>query len=77
MFRNQAEGAGRRREGQRGDTFYDQSYATKIERREVARQEVWNAHLRAGLFPCQRRCGKWNRGKMWILCQRDKKLIFM
>ena len=28
---------------ERGDTYYDQSYATKIERREAVRQELWNA----------------------------------
>ena len=27
----------------RGDTYCDQSYATKIERREEIRQDLWNA----------------------------------
>ena len=33
-----------------GNMYYDQSYATKIERREAVRQELRNAHLKSPTF---------------------------
>ena len=33
-----------------GDTYYDQSYATIIKRREEVRQELWSAHLKSPTF---------------------------
>ena len=35
---------------ERCDTYYDQSYQTKLQRGEAARQELWNAHFWSPTF---------------------------
>ena len=47
----------------RGDTYDDQTYATKLERREEIRQELWSAHLKSTTFALSealRRVGMWD-----------------
>ena len=41
------EDPGLERAKEKGDMYYDQSNATKIERGEAVRQELWNARLRS------------------------------
>ena len=59
---------GLERAKEKGDMYYDQSNATKIERGEAVRQGLWCGMRASGArpWPCQRRCGKWKHGKTRI-----------
>ena len=57
---NKAKTPWKRRDAKdRGDTHYDRSFATKIDRREEVRQELRSAHLQSTVFALLRRVEVW------------------